>query len=97
MTGAEIADAIAEARREERARCLAIARGCTDYLGGYVHPGDEDKLDAFHHGIETVCNALRARPDDYQTRAVEGIGRRALAEDLVDELEAEIARRRGDL
>lgn len=37
---------------------IAIARGCLDYGGGYR--SQEAALAAFHHGIQTVVNALTA-------------------------------------
>lgn len=37
---------------------LRIARGCLDYGGG--HRSDEGHLEIFHHGIQTVINALEA-------------------------------------
>lgn len=55
----------------ERARCLAVARGCNDYMGG--HDGRE--LDAFRHGVETVVNALSGDPDSTQVQALARIGR----------------------
>lgn len=36
---------------------LRIARGCMDYLGGHHN---EEQLDIFRHGIQTVINALTA-------------------------------------
>lgn len=39
-------------------RAVQTAMCCRDMLGGYTHPGAEPLLDAFHHGIETVINAL---------------------------------------
>lgn len=37
---------------------MFVARGCFDYGGGYR--ADEGKLEIFHHGIQTVINALEA-------------------------------------
>lgn len=37
---------------------LRIARGCLDYGGG--HRSDEGHLEIYHHGIQTVINALEA-------------------------------------
>jgi hypothetical protein len=37
---------------------IAIATGCLDYGGGYR--GSERELSVFHHGIQTVINALSA-------------------------------------
>lgn len=56
-------------RRDERQRCIAIARGCHDYSGG--HSGD--KLEAFLHGIDTVVNVLSAPDGDMQAKVVEAI------------------------
>jgi hypothetical protein len=54
---------------------IQAARGASgDYLGGYS--GSE--LAAFQHGmgtIVTVLEALRDRPDDYQTRMCVAMGR----------------------
>lgn len=60
-------------RAKERARCVAVARGCVDYLGGYA--SDPELLSAFHHGIETVARALAAPRDELQVRVLESIGR----------------------
>lgn len=62
----------------ERAACTterlrARARGCLDYLGGYT--SSERDLEIFHHGIQTVINALQGDDDDTQTRALERMGR----------------------
>jgi hypothetical protein len=64
-------DAIAKARRDERQRCIAIARGCVDYSGG--HSGD--RLTAYHHGMDTVVNVLSAPESDRQAQVVESMGR----------------------
>lgn len=37
---------------------VRIARGCLDYGGGYR--SNDGRLEAFHHGIQTVINALEA-------------------------------------
>jgi hypothetical protein len=55
---------------EERARCIAVARGCTDYSGG----NHGETLEAFQHGIGTVVNALSAAPDSLQVRVLVAIG-----------------------
>ena len=69
----DIVDAAREqGRREERARCIAVARGCIDYSGGYR---DEAGLSAFHHGIKTVANALSDDPSSTQVRVLESIGK----------------------
>jgi hypothetical protein len=66
--------------RDERDRMieemLCVARGCLDYGGGYRD--NEGKLDAFHHGIQTVVNALegyRDRPGDSQVMSLWRAGR----------------------
>lgn len=57
-------------------RLLNVARGCHDYGGGY-----REKLEqhAFHHGIDTVINALKAASkydsNDLQVQVLEMIGR----------------------
>ena len=33
------------------------------YLGGYVHEGDEEKLEVFRHGMYTAVRALAGRVD----------------------------------
>ncbi len=56
---------------------LNIARGCHDYGGGYR---DSLESEIFHHGIQTVINALEAAmkdPDRLQVRVLEGIGSQA--------------------
>ena len=37
---------------------IRIARGCLDYGGG--HRSAEGHLEIYHHGIQTVINALEA-------------------------------------
>ena len=37
---------------------IRIARGCLDYGGG--HRSSEGHLEIYHHGIQTVINALEA-------------------------------------
>lgn len=68
--------AVADALREALEECIAIARGCEDYSGGFH--GDEKLLAAYHAGIQTVGTAL-AGPDDTQRRTLETIGSEALA------------------
>lgn len=53
----------------DRDRLLAIARGCTDYGGGYS--GAEYEI--FQHGIGTVITALERAAEDFQTRTLERI------------------------
>lgn len=55
---------LAARREEEKDRliergesCLKIAKGCHDYNGG-LH--DKRDHEIFHHGIQTVINALEA-------------------------------------
>lgn len=59
-------------------RLLAVANGCHDYNGGNV--GTD--LRAFHHGIDTVINALTAAykndPNDVQVNALDRMGRASL-------------------
>ena len=58
-------------------RLLNVARGCHDYGGGYSSP---TVYDAFHHGIQTVINALEAAAkndaSDLQVNVLESIGAR---------------------
>jgi len=55
------------------ADALRIARGCTDYGGGYR--GDAALFEAYQHGIQTVITALtHADPKDSQTRALMAMG-----------------------
>jgi hypothetical protein len=53
---------------------LRIARGCTDYCGGH----SDDALEVYHHGVNTVINALTAAADrglaDTQVRALHRMG-----------------------
>jgi len=55
---------------------VRIARGCKDYGGGYR--SDPLRLDAFHHGIQTVVNSLERAAesgmDDTQVAALHAIG-----------------------
>lgn len=54
---------------------IIIARGCQDYGGGYRY--DDDKYEAFQHGIRTVLRALlsaKEDPSDTQVRALYAIG-----------------------
>lgn len=70
----------ADERRKVLEEAIACAFGCKDYGGGYR--GDPEKLDIYHHGIETVARTLKSRrdnPTDTQSRAVLGIGREELA------------------
>lgn len=63
---------------KDRERLLNVARGCFDYGGGYR--ADDDKLHIFHHGIQTVINALDGaakEPESMQVRVLETIGRLA--------------------
>lgn len=55
-------------------RLLNIARGCHDYGGGY---GDPREVEIYHHGIQTVINALEsaASENTLQVRMLESIGR----------------------
>ena len=63
----------------EWSRVLALANGCHDYSGG--HHGEAERA-AFHHGIDTVINVLKAAAngaDDMQIRTIEAIGREAVS------------------
>ena len=65
---------------EEQARLLNVAKGCHDYGGGYW-----EKLEAeiYHHGIQTVINALEAavkHPNSTQVRVLENMGRKAASD-----------------
>lgn len=56
-------------------RMLNVARGCFDYRGGYH---DSRELGIYHHGIQTVVNALGAfldqKPGNLQVRMLEVYG-----------------------
>ncbi len=58
---------------------LRIARGCTDYGGGYR--GNAEHYEIYQHGIQTVINALTAASktglDNMQTRALHSMGANA--------------------
>ena len=54
----------------EIARLHAVARGCTDYLGGY-HGAE---LEIYRHGLDTVVRAMASHPTSTQTRVLAGIG-----------------------
>jgi hypothetical protein len=41
---------------------LRIARGCVDYSGGYRDNAEHHRI--YHHGIQTVINALTAASKD---------------------------------
>lgn len=71
-----------EAERRRVQKLLNVARGCFDYGGGYR--ADDAKLAIFHHGIQTVINALEGamkEPASLQVRVLEGIGANAAAPD----------------
>lgn len=55
---------------------LRIARGCTDYGGGYRHSAEH--LAIYHHGIQTVINALMSASksgiEDPQIAALHAMG-----------------------
>jgi hypothetical protein len=63
------------AARKDSARLLNVARGCHDYNGGHYDAHDHE---TYHHGIQTVINALEAAakrdPGDTQVNALERIG-----------------------
>lgn len=57
---------------EFKERVMNVARGCLDHSGG--HGRDPKELEIYHHGINTVGNALAGfikDPNDSQTRALE--------------------------
>ncbi len=55
---------------------LRIARGCTDYGGGYR--GNTEHYEIYQHGIQTVINALTAASnsglEDTQVAALHAMG-----------------------
>jgi hypothetical protein len=55
---------------------IAIAKGCLDYLGGYH---DAEELDIYHHGVQTVINALEGAKkrglNDSQVATIYNIGK----------------------
>lgn len=70
----------AEVRRKALEEALAIARGCTDYGGGYR--SDEERLGIYHHGMNTVERCIQAKLDgdeSLQIKTVESMGRIMLA------------------
>lgn len=78
---AEKAEAALASAKRDGERLLNVARGCFDYGGGYR--SDAGKLEIFHHGIQTVVNALEGAmrdPSDTQARALERIGIAARAQ-----------------
>ncbi|NLZ54304.1 MAG: hypothetical protein GX892_14385 [Thermoanaerobacteraceae bacterium] len=54
---------------------FAIAKGCHDYGGGYH---DEELVYVYHHGIQTVINALMSAKEhglkDMQVKVLHTIG-----------------------
>ncbi len=58
---------------------LQIARGCTDYGGGYR--SNAEHFEIYQHGIQTVINALTSASEtglkDTQTRALRSMGANA--------------------
>ena len=73
---AEIAR-LREENSDLRQQAVAIAKGCTDYGGGYR--ADEAKLKIYHHGMDTVARALADWAErglaGTQTRVVHAIGK----------------------
>lgn len=62
--------------RRSYARLLSVARGCHDYGGGYGH--EPRHAEIYHHGIQTVINALEAaerEPESLQVKVLERAGR----------------------
>lgn len=55
---------------------IAIANGCFDYGGGYR--SNDGELEIFHHGIQTVINALKGAKSsglsDMQSKVLHRIG-----------------------
>lgn len=74
--------ALLDAKDARIKRLLNIARGCHDYGGGYSEQRD---VDIYHHGIQTVINALEAADNDsLQTRVLERIGQSTRAQEVQD-------------
>ena len=69
-------------------RLLNIARGCHDYGGGYK---DKREADVYHHGIQTVINALEAaaKGDSFQLRALESVGMDAARRQAIRQIDQE--------
>ena len=70
-----LSDRLAAERKAVYDECFKIALGCQDYGGGCR--ADKTLLKAFHHGMQTVANVIKARmkdPSDFQARVVLGIG-----------------------
>lgn len=63
-----------EELRRNKERLLNVARGCFDYSGGHR----DKEREIFHHGIQTVINALEAAAKndsgDTQVNALERMG-----------------------
>ncbi len=55
---------------------IKMAKGSLDYMGGYQN---EDELEIYHHGIQTVINVLEAAKkrglDDLQVATIHHIGK----------------------
>jgi hypothetical protein len=70
------------------ADALRIARGCTDYGGGYR--GDDEEFAIYQHGIQTVINSLTAAAErglaDTQVLALHAMGAPALAPSIATRL-----------
>lgn len=70
-------DQVAEtllAVQQSHERLLNVARGCHDCGGGYR---DQREAEIYHHGIQTVVNALEAtehQPELLQVKVLERIG-----------------------
>lgn len=52
-----IAELSEKLKKERGESCLKIAKGCHDYNGGHH---DKRDYEIYHHGIQTVINALDA-------------------------------------
>ena len=61
---------------------LKIAKGCTDYGGGYR--GNAEQYEIYQHGIQTVINALNGAKksgiENTQVRALHSMGANAIAQ-----------------
>ena len=90
---AESAAPLSLEEQRELVRLLNVARGCHDYGGGYR---DTVSQETFHHGIQTVINALESaaknEPNNFQVDALEAIGRTASIEQARQHLRDALAR-----
>jgi hypothetical protein len=66
----------AEMRRTSLEQAKTIALGCKDFGGGYKDPA---MIEAFHHGMKTVANAIQGlidHPESLQSRILMDMGSR---------------------